>query len=319
MKICVILDKSEVYVNFQKNRVLRSWGVPSEDTRNILTLAEAGRSTLFGDAPTSILTLDDVNAVKSFNETIANVDADSLSGKLDSGLIILTTVPRNSTKKIEAFVKELGGTVYAPPGKSEGSIAEKLVSELNVTRSVRDVLISYVGDDYEALIPIVNSLSEIPKQYHTRITEEDIYARFPQAPGAVAPWLIEKPLLAGDTEEVIDIFRRVHLHSHFLVVISILKNKMQLAYRVGSMVQSNPKITDEKIAEILGLKSSGQVRFAKGTARTYGVEKLQQAVLVIARAEAKVKGGSAAPNVAVVETMLVELSLVLRKGSNAQR
>ena len=81
------------------------------------------------------------------------------------------------------------------------------------------------------------------------------------------------------------------------------------------MTNASPKITDDAIAAALGLNSSGQVRFARRTAKEYGVMKLQKAVLTIAETESKVKGMSAAPNVATVEAMLVSLCMTLRKGA----
>lgn len=310
-QLALIIDKSAAYINFQTERVLDRWGVNKSETRMVNSLTPAGQS-LFGGVPTSIVHLEDAEAVKTL---VTNAEVDKLVTDFPSGLIVTTSVARNSTRKLENLFSDAGGELYIPPGKGDDPIAVKLLSELSVTKEVRETLLSYVGEDYDSLIPIVDSLSSIPRRHHGRITSEDIYVRFPQPKGAVAPWLIEKPLLAGNMSEAIDLFRRIHQHSHFLVVLTILKNKFQMAYRIAVMTNDSPKITDDAIAAALGLNSSGQVRFARRTAREYGVMKLQKAVLTIAETESKVKGMSAAPSVATMEAMLVSLCLTLRKGA----
>lgn len=310
-RLALIIDKSDAYINFQTERVLDRWGVSKSETRVVNSLSPAGPS-LFGGVPTSIIHLEDAEAVKAL---VAAADPETLVKDFPSGVIVTTSVARNSTRKLETLFTSLSGELYIPPGKGDDPLAVKLLSELNVTKEVRETLLSYVGEDYDSLIPIVDSLSSIPRKHHGRITVEDIYVRFPQPKGAVAPWLIEKPLLAGNMEEAIDLFRRIHQHSHFLVVLTILKNKFQMAYRIAVMTNDSPRITDDAIATALGLNSSGQVRFARRTAREYGVAKLQKAVLTIAETESKVKGMSAAPNVATVEAMLVSLCMTLRKGA----
>lgn len=313
IKICMIIDKSEGYISFQRERILTRWKVDREDAVRINSLSEVGGATLFGDAPTCIIHLENIAAIKKFNESAGKFTDDELLSKLSSGLIITTSVARVSTKKTEAIIARLDGEIFAPPSAKESSLAMKLVSELNVTRSVRDMLLDYVGDDYDILIPIVDSLSSIPKNLHPKITQEDIYARFPQSPGSVAPWLIEKPLMAGNTDKTIDLFRRINQHSNYLVVIAIIRNKLQMAYRIAAMLADNPRISDNDLVASLDLKNPKVLGFAKSTARSCGVETLQRAVMIIARAESQVKGGSAAPNIAVIEKMLIELCLTLRK------
>ena len=312
-KLVLIVDKSEAYVNFQRERVLQRWGVAKADTRYVTNFLDSGGVTLFGDAPTSLLYLSDTDQVKSLNETLAKISEEEVNEVCESGIVVYTTLPRTSTKKLEDNFKKMGGTIYAPPSKGELTLPQKLVSELNLSRSVKEMLLAYVGEDYDLLLPLVESISELPKETHPRITEEDIYLRFPQPKGAIAPWTIEQPLLAGKMTEAIDVLRRVHQHSHFLVVLAILKNKFQLAYRTAVILEENPRASNDEIAKFLKLNSSGQVGFAKKHGTTYGKENLQKVVIALAKAEAKIKGASAAPSLAIMEAALIEVSTLLKK------
>lgn len=313
-KIALIVDKSESYVNFQKQRLLDRWGVAKGATQYVENFSSAGGFTLFGDSPTSLMKIDDAAQIKKLNEELAHLTQEDLASTFEAGLIVYTTVARTYTKKLEDAFKKMGATIFIPPvGKSDLTIPQKLASELNLTRPVKEMLLAYVGDDYELLLPLVESISELPWDSHRRITEEDIYLRFAQPKGSIAPWTIEKPLLAGNMNETIEILRRVHQHSHFLVVLAILKNKFQLAYRVATLTEANPRVSNDEIAKMLGLNSSGQVGFAKSHGTTYGKDKLQKIVEILEKAESKVKGASAAPALAIMEAALVEVSITLKK------
>lgn len=306
-KIIVVIDKSEAYLNFKKNSYLEQWGVSNSEIKKITSLSDAGTATLFGDSPTSILNLTEPNEVKAILTELDNID---LSNSFESGLIITCSVPRTQTKKLESRFKALGAEVITPPSKSDDPLPIKLVSELNLNPQVKNFLLAYVGDDYDSLLPLVDSLSKIPKNKHRGITEEDIYIRLPQPPGAVPPWSIEKPLMRGDTNEMLDIFRRTHQHTNLLVVLATLKNKIQLFYRVAALTTANPRITNDQISETLQVANNYPLRIAKDNAKKYGLTKIEKAVKLITKAEADIKGGSAASNVAIMEKTLIELSMI---------
>lgn len=312
-KLAFIVDKSEAYVSFQRERVLNNWGVEKADTQYINNLSSAGGMTLFGDAPTSLLRLESSDEVKKLVEELASITPEDLEETFGAGLIVYTTVPRTSTKKLEETFKKLGALMYAPPSKGDLSLQQKLVSELNLTKPVKDMLLAQAGDDYEQLLPLVDSIARLPWETHRRITEEDIFARFTQEKGSVAPWLVEKPFFAGNVQEMIDILRRIDHHSSFLVPLTILRNKLELAYRVAVLLEANPRMSDGDITKLLEVSSPFQVKLARGCGKTYGKDTLQKAVVALAKADGKVKGGSAAPSLAIVEAALVEVSLIMKK------
>lgn len=315
LKLALIIDKSQSYTDFQKERVLKEWNVAPSDLKRIKSLAEAGASTLFGKAPTSILRLYDIDSVKDFFKTLEEVKkADTIKSIASEGLLILTDVARNSTKKLEAIIVELGGEVIASKAGSKDTMStgERVINDLNFTREVKNYLLAYVGDDYEALIPIARSLSEIPKDQHSRITIEDIYIRLPKSPGTVPPWEIEKPLFGGDITKTIEIFRRIHKNSTLLIVLAVMRNKISLAHKVGALLAADPKMNSASIAEALVVPDNYSLKLATNNYKKFGTERLDKLINLIANAETKVKGGSAMPGDVIMEMMLVEFQRILR-------
>lgn len=70
--------------------------------------------------------------------------------------------------------------------------------------------------------------------------------------------------------------------------------------------------TDAEITSTLGLPSKG-FYFTKKKVKQYDTAAFAKAVKIILDAEANVKGSSAAPAVAVMDTMLVELCGIFKK------
>lgn len=315
IKLALIIDKSQSYTDFQKERILKEWNVNPFELKKITSLSEAGGSTLFGKPPTALLTLSDLNEVKDFVEVLTKAKtAGTVEGSVGEGLLIMSPVARTSTKKLEALVEALGGEVVIAKAsaKDKMTTGEKLINDLNFTREVKEYILSYVGDDYEALIPIARSLSDLPKESHSRISVEDIYIRLPKAPGAVPPWEIEKPLFAGNLSKTIEIFRRVHQNSDLLVVLFVLKNKMTLAYRAGAILDATPRTSSAVIAEALGVPDNYPLKLAMGYHSKYGIDKLEKLAMLLAETERKVKGGSGTPGDVTMEMMLVEFQQILR-------
>lgn len=313
LPIALIIDKSDAFINFQKDDFLEAWQVKPEEMKQVNRVGEAGGASLFGGTTAAILVLEDIDSVKqSVNDFVALEKAGTLTGKVSKGLLIVTGVARNSTKKLEAFVEKHGGSVVtsAPAKGTKISTVEHLLSPLNLNRSAKNFIVSYVGDDYEAVIPLVKTLSNLTSEQQFNVSEQDIYVRFPQAPGSVPPWNLEKPIMRGDVNEVIDVFRRVSQHSHFLVVLAVLRNKFTVGYKVSVLLDANPRTPDEVLVEASG-SNPRSLWAMKKFHKDHGTEKLEKALLEIARTEAKVKGESAAPPLPTMELMLVRLANIL--------
>ena len=228
-KITLVIDKSQSYLDFQKSETLNSWGTTVDEVQYVDNLGKVGEVSLFGDPPPSVMVITEIDKIKTLVTAIEKAEEeDTFKSRLISGLVILTTVARVSTKKLEAaIIRNSGNIVFAKANsKDKSNIAEKLMADLYVRNDVKKFIVDYAGDDYESIIAVVKNLSTLPRKAQQMVNIEDMYIRMPQAPGSVPPWDIEKPLMSGNVEETIKIFRRIIKHSHYLVVLSILKNKI---------------------------------------------------------------------------------------------
>lgn len=313
-RIALIIDKSEGYVNFQKHRYLDSWGVDPNSTSVIEKLALAGGADLFGEVSTSILHLKTPEQVKQLNEELKNFPKERLVNVFgESGLLVLGTVARTSTGKLEKFFKECGFPVHIPPAKNESSIADKILSELSLSRSLKDLLQEYVGEDYDSLLPLVQEFSVMTVADQKKLTEEDIFVRLPQNKGAIPPWDIDKFLFKGDIGNMIRTTRRVVDSTAVLLPLATVKNKIFLGFRIAALVDNNPYITNDEIAATLG-EATGKVSMTrKYTVKNYPAEVFMNASKVIDKAERDIKGASAVPPDLVLETALVQIALLFKE------
>lgn len=313
--LALIIDKSEAFISFQKDQILADWKSDPAATKHIERLNQAGGGTLFGGGITSLLLVEDAEAVKQLvTDLEAEEQAGSIASRVSSGLLITSSVARTSTKKLEALVAKLDGQVVitAVPKGEKGTVAEKLVEGLNLNRDTKSFLLAYVGDDYEAVIPLVKTIGSLAPEQQCKITEEDLFLRMPQPPGSRPPWEVEKPLMRGDIGGTIDVYRRVAEHSHFLVVMKLLNNKFQSSYRVSALLTANPRMNDEALAEASGVTSK-TLWLHKNNHKSLGLAKLQTAVELLVKTEAQVKGGSRADGKVLVELLLVRLAILFKR------
>lgn len=315
MYFAIITDKSKSYRDFQKDFLLKKWGKNDVEYREVSSLSEVGESTIFGDAPLSLMSLDETTQVKTLLANVQKIPTDILKKKFDSGFIILSSLARNSTKKLEQFITDVGGEVIAAKGNSrdKSNISSKLLSSLSLPKNVKNFMEEYSGDDYDTLISLIRSVSEIPEKQQSRLTIDDIIIRMPQAPGSIPPWEIEKPLMSGDLNETINLYRRIINHSHYLVVLSILKNKILLAYRISALFEIYGKMDTAKVSAYLNVANNYPLKLAVGTVKDLGPDALEKLLIVLLETEAQVKGGSSADSNVVVEIGLARMVEIIRR------
>lgn len=310
VNIAIIADKSEAYVAFERDRVIKDWGFEWAGTRNIQQLSEAGAASLFGDAPLSILALEDKEQVKQAAEKMKSATQEEFSRWGKPGVIMLTSVDRTSTKTLEKLIADNGGSVILAKenSKDKNSPAERLVNELSLSRESRAFLKDFAGDNYSSILSLLKTLGDLTAEQQKRITVDDLIVRLPQAPGAIPPWEIEPAILRGDTTKAIELYRRVALTSHLLIVMRILKNKFHLVFRTASILDNHPNAGLEQVAKALGVPNNYPLRLAFDAAKRFGPAKSLQNLEIIASTEAKVKGGSSGDPHVAMETMIIRLS-----------
>lgn len=313
-KIAIIIDKSQSYLDLQRDNVLKSW--EPEETQHVKSFAEVGEATIFGDPPTSIMSITELSALKKLLADMLLIQKEGkLESRLEYGLVITTTIARVSTKKLEALIEEIGGTVVFAKvnAKDKTSVTQKMLNETSLNNEVKKFLTEYIRDDYDVLISIVRSISTLHPKQQVRLTVDDIFIRLPQAPGSIPPWEIEKPLMAGDSKQTIELYRRITKHAHQLVVLSILKNKFQLSWRIASLLSISPRMTLSDVAEALSIPNNYPTKLAFESARKVGLDKMTDCLTMLADTERKLKGGSSADGNVIMEIALINIVSRIRR------
>lgn len=309
-KIALIIDKSQSYLDFQKIETLKTWDLIIDEAMNVSNFSMVGESSLFGNPPPAVMHINDLSQLKSLLAILEAFDQEQLKQKVQHGFIMTTTVSRVSTKKLEALVTKLGGTIVLSKesSKDKTNVVTKMLAGTKIPRSVKDFITEYAGDDYESVISIVKSISTLPPASQQKLTIEAIYIRMPQSEGSVAPWEIEKPLMAGNTDETIRMYRRITQHTSYMVILSILKNKLHLAYKVGAYTHFEQTKDLAKLSKGLNVPNTYPLRLASQMASKQGVETITKIFNMILETERKVKGGSSSDSNVEMEMMLVAIS-----------
>lgn len=310
MKLAVIIDKSDSYLSFQKDNILKKWQVDDAEVEAVDSFARVGEENIFGESPTCSISINNLDQWKKLVKDIEKSHENGeLSKKVSNGLVITTNLARNSTKKLETLVKSLDGEIIVAKesAKDKTNVSSKMLSSLSLSSEANDFLVDYAADDYDSLIPIIQSLSEIPKSQQRKISIDDLLIRLPRPPGSIPPWEIEKPLFAGDADKTIETYRRIVAHNHYLVVLSILKNKILLSWRISALLEDNPRITDAKASSALGVPMNYPFRLSFATAKKIGFQKMSDVLYIIAETESQVKGGSSASSSVIMEMALIKI------------
>lgn len=314
MKLALILDKSSAFRDFQRASILKQWQSDT-DVQRVNSLDEVGQETIFGNPPTAVMELDDISTVKKLVKDLESYSKNELNHKLRYGLVLVSGANRNSTKKLEQIVNHLGGRVILAKesSKDKSSVTTKLLSNLSLGRSEKRFLEDYVADDYDSLLSLLRSLETLTPKQQSMITVADLMIRLPQPPGSIPPWEIEKPLMQGDVPETISVYRRIILHSHPLVVLSVLRNKIQLMWRIAALEHFHGITDRAQLSAVLSVSNSYALKLAQNMSRQLGLDVCQKLTELIAQAETDLKGGSQADNSVTMELLLVQIAKQVRK------
>lgn len=306
--LTLIIDKSEAFCRFQLKQSLKKLQTTNTQQEKVLTNTQ--NITLFGDTPTIIIELESTEQLKQTVTQLEKTTMEELKENCSQGLIIWSTIPRTSTKKLEKKCKELGFETILPASKKEEPLTLKLVKSLKLSKEAETFLLDYIGDDHDNALSLVSTISELPPSTRHKISVEDLYVRLPQSPGSLPPWDVEKHILNNNTIKAISTARRVHKSSNHLVWVSILKKKLHTYYRINALLQDNPRVTDKEIATVLNIKPNG-LYYSKKTAQKYSTQQLHYALQLIVNTEGMLKGDKATPVEETAEKLIIQLTRIL--------
>lgn len=315
MSFHVVVDASDAWVDNRvtevSNTLVQTLGT---DKKYISSLQDAGMESLFGDVPVSIVQLNDASNVKSFVDQWEKMKDDDREEIISYGLVVASTVNRNSTRKLESIAKKWG-TLHLSRENSKDKVspAEKMLAETKLSSDVKKYILQRVGDDYAQAVSVLKDISSIPPKLQPKVSVEDIALRMPLPPGSIPPWEIEKPLMDGDVTEAITTWRRISQNSHPLVVTSLMKKKISLLLRISTVLKIEGNISKSNMAEKLGENDNYPFKISYDAARARQYDKIVKASEVMFSLEKNLKGESKADQDILMENAIINLCRYLRK------
>lgn len=309
MKLGLIIDSSEAFISFQKEILLEEWG--AEELQRVDSISSVGGVTLFGPTPTSILELENTEHVrKVLKELEKEIENGTLTDTVSSGLVITSSLNKNSTRKLQKTLEPYAQNLIG----SSKNLTETIVKQyMNLNYETEEFLLNYLGQDYDAALPLARSIRKLSPEQQQKISIQSIYYRLPKPPGGVPPWEIENPLWEGDYSTAVEIYRRVVAGSGALLPLYILNKKVKMIYQSAVLLETEPRMTNAQIAKILKVPNNYPLRLAVEKARQLGVEKSERLLELLAGAESSIKGGRGLPENTMMELMLLKFIRIVER------
>ncbi|MHB8294138.1 MAG: DNA polymerase III subunit delta [Acidimicrobiales bacterium] len=231
-------------------------------------------------------------------------------------LVSSRAVPARLTK----VITNVGRIVDAsPPGTSTGKLqwlgAKVGESGLRISEPAARLLAEHLGEDLGDLDGVIAKLRSAyaPDVSHgpgdggrsRRLEWEDVEPFLGEA-GGVPPWELTDPIDRGQTEEALIALRRFAGPGgrHPLVVVAVLHRHFEMMARLdGAGV---PDVATA--ASLIGAKSRYVAEKALAQARVLGSERVGEAIVLVAGADADLRGGSGMPAPAVMDVLVARLA-----------
>lgn len=317
-KLLFIMDDSEAYLRNEVLRVYKEWGFKSSNVKYVEEWNNAlGRSSLslFGDISMVHLDLSDKKYLKIFAEMISDKkEKDNFSSDNWFGpALVITSTHAQGSKKIENLVTSSGGKVIKKAKPAE--MKSLLLNRIKLNKETENFVDSYVGDDYQMLIGIVNQIEKLSDKEQNSMTPEEMIVRLPSRPGSVPPWEFINPMLDGNAKEAIDLYSRCIENSHILVTMQLARTKLQMLYRLKLLLMSG--IWDsKKQAEVLKQKNGPNIWLTSNVAKKLNVETAEYLAKLALVTEADLKGYSNADPNTIFKNFIVTTTLAINKNKS---
>ena len=273
MRLHLIVNSSRSYLSYLREEKLREWELLDAELRSVDTMAQANMVTMFGTSGPAKIELADKGSLDKLLRELDAIEPDAVARKLKQAVVISTAVPIPSTKKLQARILELGGTVDARNKGEQKTMGGELFSGLKLRADVKEFLTDWAGQEPESLIGIIRFLRGLSAEKQARVSIETVLMQLVEEGGELSPFEIEGPILKGDAIGAIAIARRVALAP----AASMLFTKLQTLYKAARLMEIEPQITSEQLTDTLGLVGR-TVNYIRPTAKRIGSDRLKEMV-----------------------------------------
>jgi hypothetical protein len=185
--------------------------------------------TMFGHVG-NLLILNDKLSVEAFMDLITDEGGDQASvrshlNKIMANGMFIVIMAAGNIKAVTDLRKiiDRDGQGFEEPHKNTGSEIDDILTKSDLSTTVKNEVRSYIGSNYEILLPIVKSLGELSAAEQRRMSFDDLMMRIPNRPGSIMPWSVfankrtgepgrpglDKLALNGDCNGAITLLQRV--------------------------------------------------------------------------------------------------------------
>lgn len=315
--VAINYDK-ESYGDDKADGIVNGWGFDYSARTTVNDVDKRARESIFGDSIVTILKINDPS--KDHNKAmLARTTAQLKENAADvvgEGIVILFSLPEN-LKEVKDFIETIkkSGGEYQSPKKNKQSEIDEIISRVSLNRETKTDLLEYVGESYDTLLPVVNSIKDMTPDRQRRLSFEDLLLRIPQKPGQQSPFGqgFGKDKVPGFTDYIVErnaqaamakLNRLIDGGTPEILLVVILRKRFAEMYSLKALLSEG--VTDYDAAETLDLpdprfygskgkdprtgKSGYPTKMKIDECRGWSLEQLEDAVRTISTAEAVIKG-----------------------------
>lgn len=211
-----------------------------------------GNSNYFFQTPFILLDLTQDKDYQAFKKLDKKLFLDNW---FHNDVIILSC--QSKDKSLVKFVQSYGGIVETKPKVEEA--VDNLLKDLPLTPSVSRFIRDYVGDSYDDLVSVKNTLKALPKDQISALTEETVLTYLPTEMGKKTFFALLSYTIGYNTRRdklnlVDKEFQRLIQTYHPFLLLTFLKNKIASLSKYQNLKRAG--LDDQEVVKAFGYKSS---------------------------------------------------------------
>lgn len=311
VKLSLIIDDSEIFLDKQAKEIEKDWGYNSSDCK-ILTQwyrGAASQKTFFNDMYVK-LDLTNKEDMKSFVKLINERKKNNLfqDNWFGNGVVIIAKT-KQGAKKIIDLVIEFNGKTYIKKDNEENK--QLLLNKINLPEYLKSFISDYVGDEYDMIYSIIDSINSMSNEERQSITIDNIVTYLPYKKGSIPPWNFTNSIFDGDINKTLNELDRVIENTHPYVLMSLLKNSVKNMYNYRAATLAGCRTRKEK-ANYVNLSNPYSFIGPEKVRNDISLEVCEHLVDLMYKAECDMKGDSAVSIRDILTIIVIRLMLSMK-------
>lgn len=211
-----------------------------------------GNSNYLFQTPFILLDLTEDKNYQAFKKLDKKLFTDNW---FQNDVIILSC--QNKDKSLVKFVKSFGGVVETKPKVEE--VVDNLLKDLPLTPAVSRFIRDYVGDSYDDLVSVKNTLKALSEEQISALTEETVLTYLPTEMGKKTFFPLLSYTIGYNTRRdklnLIDKeYQRLVQTYHPFLLLTLLKNKIACLSKYQNLKKAG--LSDQDTVKVFGYKST---------------------------------------------------------------